>query len=304
MLRRKFIQRTTSGLLVLGLGSFPNELFASNNTTKLTILHTNDVHSRIDPFPLDGGKYQGLGGAAKRATLIDRIRKEEENVLLFDCGDILQGTPYFNFYEGSLEFELMNKMKYDAATIGNHDFDAGIEKLSEHIDNSNFQMLNCNYNLSNTPLKNNVKNYKIFDIQNVKIGVLGVGIKLDGLVPKNLYGDAEYLDPIKNANETASLLKNEFKCDLVICLSHLGYEYESDRPSDLKLAKSSNSIDLILGGHTHTCLDVPTSVANKNGEEVLVNQVGWAGIRLGRLDYYFTKTKKRKKVVPKSTNVR
>jgi len=303
MIRRKFIQNTTSGILVLGLGGFPTELFAKSNTTKLTILHTNDVHSRIDPFPMDGGKYQGLGGAAKRATLIDKIRKEEDNVLLFDCGDILQGTPYFNFYEGSLEFELMNSMKYDAATIGNHDFDAGIEKLAEHLNNVSFDMLNCNYNLSNTPLQKGVKKYKIFEFEEIKIGVFGLGIELDGLVPAGLFGETEYLNPMENANKTASTLKNDLKCDLVVCLSHLGYKYESNRPSDVLLAKNSKDIDLILGGHTHTFLDIPTSIQNKNGNEVLVNQVGWAGIRLGRLDFYFTKAKKRKKVVSKSTNV-
>ena len=305
MIRRKFIQKTSSGILVLGLAGISNQLFAKGYTSKITILHTNDVHSRIEPFPLDGGKYQGLGGIAKRSTLIEKIRKEEKNVLLFDCGDILQGTPYFNFYKGSIEFELMNKMRYDAGTIGNHDFDAGIEKLSEHLKSSNFQMLNCNYGFKNTPLSSSIDPYKIFEKDNLRIGVFGVGIKLDGLVPAALIGETQYNDPLENANKTANVLKNELQCDLVVCLSHLGYKYESKKVSDVVLAQNSSDIDLILGGHTHTFLEVPSSIKNKKGKEVLVNQVGWAGIRLGRLDFHFTETKKlkRKKVLPSSIPV-
>ncbi len=301
MLRRTFLRKSASGLVLLGGVGIPYELMAAGQVTKLSILHSNDVHSRIDPFPMDGGKYQGLGGASKRAALIQKIRREEENVLLFDCGDILQGTPYFNFYEGSLEFELMNKMGYDAATIGNHDFDAGIEKLAEHVKGSSFSMLNTNYKIANSPLDGLVKPYKVFQKGEIKIGVFGIGIKLDGLVPAALYGEVQYMDPLKNANKTAAILKKDLKCDLVVCLSHLGYEYESNKISDRVVAAQSENIDLILGGHTHTFLDEPEVVLNSKDEEVLINQVGWAGIRLGRIDYYFEKTKKKKKKISSST---
>ncbi len=294
MNRRHFLKRSSSGILLLGTMGFPTQLFAGDSVIKLTILHTNDVHSRIDPFPMDGGKYQGLGGAAKRAALLKKIRAEEENVLLFDCGDMLQGTPYFNFYEGKLEFELMNEMRYDATTIGNHDFDAGIETLGRHLGNTNFVTLNTNYGLDNTPLNNKVQAYKVFEKAGLKIGVLGVGIELDGLVPAKLYGETQYSEPIQSANKTASILKKELKCDLVVCLSHLGYKYETNKVSDYVLAKQSQNIDVILGGHTHTFMEQPDIVQNKDGEEVLINQVGWAGIRLGRLDYYFVRGRKGK----------
>ncbi len=295
--RRNFIKKTATGLLMLGATNWTHELWASGSFTKLTILHTNDVHSRIEPFPMDGGKYQGLGGISKRTTLIKQIRQSEKNVLLLDCGDILQGTPYFNFYDGALEFKLMNEMGYDAATIGNHDFDAGIEQLSKHLDTAKFAMLNTNYEVKNTPLKGKVQPHKIFEFGDIKVGVLGVGIQLDGLVPSKLYGETQYNDPLKSANDTAAILKSEQKCDLVVCLSHLGFEYDSDKISDVVLAQNSKHIDLILGGHTHTFLPEPVVHKNLDGEEVIVNQVGWAGIRLGRLDYYVKHKNKKKKVL-------
>lgn len=290
--RRSFIQKTGAGLLVVGLAP-PTSLLAHPELTKLTILHTNDVHSRIEPFPMDGGKYQGLGGTAKRAALIDKIRAKEKNVLLFDCGDILQGTPYFNFYGGELEFELMNRMKYDAATIGNHDFDAGIEKLGEHISNANFPFLSANYNFDDTILNKKLEPYTIFEKSGLKIGVLGVGIKLGGLVPPHLFKETKYQDPIEQANLFAQRLKHELGCHFVVCLSHLGYRYDSNKVSDVVLAQSSKDIDLILGGHTHTFMEVPDRVKNQKGKPVIINQVGWAGIQLGRLDFWFSRKRKK-----------
>lgn len=262
---------------------------------KLTILHTNDVHSRIEPFPMDGGKNQGKAGVAKRAALLDKIRKEEEHVLLLDAGDMFQGTPYFNYFKGELEIKLMSQLGYDAGTIGNHDFDAGIENLEKQLKaHANFDILNTNYDFSNTIMNGVAKTYKIVQKGPIKIGITGVGVELDGLVPSPLYKETQYLDPIENAEKQAALLKNELKCDYVICLSHLGYSYETNKVSDLVLAKESKNIDLIIGGHTHTFLDQPTIVENKAGEEVLVSQAGWAGIMLGRLDIYFEKSMRKK----------
>ena len=288
--RRNFLK--TGGVLAaaaLNLNTF--DAIAAGDVVKLTILHTNDVHSRIEPFPMDGSKYQGLGGTARRSALIKSIRAKENNVLLFDAGDIFQGTPYFNKYGGELEIKLMSEMNYDAATMGNHDFDNGLAGFYKQLPHANFPILCSNYDFSNTLLNKSTLPYQVFKKQGIKIGVFGIGIKLAGLVGEVNYGDTVFLDPVKTANQTASLLKNDLKCDLVICLSHLGYKYESDRVSDQVLAKNTRNIDLIIGGHTHTFMDQPEDVLNLDGKITTINQVGFAGINLGRLDYYFERYK-------------
>ncbi len=293
MKRREFLHTFGAGAMIAGMGAFPIRALAGNaDILKLTILHTNDVHSRIEPFPMDGSRYQGLGGAARRAALIKKIRQEESHVLLFDSGDIFQGTPYFNVYGGELEMKLMSEMGYDAATIGNHDFDAGIEGLYKQLPNANFPLISSNYDFSNTIMNGKTLPYKIFKIEQIKIGVLAVGIELEGLVPAALYKETRYLDPIANANRVAAQLKHDEKCDYVICLSHLGYKYRDEKVSDMVLAQSSQDVDLILGGHTHTFLDQPDVISNKVGKPVLVNQAGWAGIMLGRLDIFFERNRK------------
>ena len=279
---------------LLGTGTLPLHAIGTPETVKLTILHTNDVHSRIDPFPMDGGRNQGLGGAARRAALINKIRKEEEHVLLLDAGDIFQGTPYFNFFGGELEFKLMSAMNYDAATLGNHDFDAGIDGLNKQLPNASFPFIISNYDFSDTLLTGKTQPYLTLKKGPLKIGVLGVGIELKGLVPDNLYGATRVLDPIKMANKYAAQLKLEEDCDYVICLSHLGYRYRDAKISDLVLAENTSNIDLIIGGHTHTFLKEPTVLMNQNNQPVYVNQAGWAGILLGRLDLYFERNKKNK----------
>ena len=289
--RRRFVKTFGSAILASSALLSPIQALANkNDLIKLTILHTNDVHSRIEPFPMDGGRFQGLGGAAKRAKLIQQIRKEEKEVLLLDSGDIFQGTPYFNFFGGELEFKLMSEMKYDAVTIGNHDFDGGIDTLKKQLKHANFQFISSNYDFKNTVLKEDVKPYQIFQKGDLKIGILGIGIELDGLVPKNLYKETQYLNPIKQANQTANILKNDERCDLVICLSHLGYKYQTDKVDDNDLAAQSENIDIILGGHTHTFLDNPEIIQNQKNQPVAIHQVGWAGIVLGRLDIYFERT--------------
>ena len=290
--RRKFIAQST---LAAGTLLASNNLFASfaNNAdvTKLTILHTNDVHSRLEPFPMDGSKTQGLGGVAPRAALINKIRGEVEHVLLLDAGDIFQGTPFFNIYKGEPEMKAMAAMKYDAATMGNHDFDDGLDDFALQLQHANFPIIICNYDFTDTPMQGKTIEYKIFKKGKLKIGVTGVGVELRGLVADNLYGNTKYLDPIENANRVAAKLKKEDKCDMVICLSHLGFKYHDDKVSDDVFAKQSENIDLIIGGHTHTFFDAPLLYKNKIGDDVLVNQVGWAGIVLGRLDFEFSKTK-------------
>jgi 5'-nucleotidase len=285
MKRRNFIQSMllASGGMVIS----PRLTWAADDNRKikkLVILHTNDMHSHIESFADNDPNYPGKGGIAKRATMIQKIRDEGAATLLLDCGDIFQGTPYFNYYLGELEIKLMNEMKYDAATIGNHDFDGGLDNLGAKMQMADFKFLNCNYDLSGTPLKDQVMPYQIFKKGGLKIGVLGVGIKLEGLVDKKLYGSIGYLDPVENANRVAKILKHEKNCDLVICLSHLGYEYKNAQISDLVLASQSTDIDIILGGHTHTFLKEGVKVDNKSGKKILVSQAGWAGLILGRVD--------------------
>jgi len=293
MKRREFIQKTAAGsaLVVSGLAL---SSFENPEVKKLTILHTNDVHSHIDPFTIDDPKYPNMGGAARRATLIEQIRREEPNVLLLDAGDIFQGTPYFNYYGGELEFRLMSMMKYDLATMGNHDFDNGIDGFHAMLPHAQFDFVSANYDFKNTVLNGIVKPYKIFIKDGVKIGVFGLGVELQGLVDKKLYKETVYLNPIEIAQDMAHTLKHREKCDLVVCLSHLGFAYpnEKEKVSDLVLSWRTRDIDLIIGGHTHTFLTKPQIEKNLDGKEVMVNQVGCYGINLGRIDFTFEKGKK------------
>ncbi len=294
MQRRTFVKRASIGAVLLGSGQFPAQALSATNTVKLTILHTNDQHSRIEPFPMDGGKYQGKGGFARRATIIEKIRQTEKNVLLFDAGDTFQGTPYFNYFGGELEFKLMSKLGYDAITIGNHDFDGGIEGLHRQLKHATFPILIANYDFSATIMSGKTKPYTVFRKEGLKIGVFGIGIELDGLVAEKLYKKTRYLPPVETANKYATLLKKKEKCDYIICLSHLGYKYETEKISDIVMAQNTRHIDLIIGGHTHTFLDKPDAVKDLNGNEVLINQVGWAGLMLGRIDVFFEKTGRKK----------
>ena len=298
--RRSFIKQ--SGLGILGLSLVPQLSFAKRGDVKITILHTNDMHSHIQPFT--SGRNKGLGGMAQRAGLINSIREKEDHVLLLDAGDIFQGTPYFNFYGGELEFKLMSEMKYDAVTIGNHDFDNGLEGFAKQLPHANFPFLIANYDFSDTILKEKFKAYKVFNKGGVKVGVFGIGIELDGLVPKKLYGNTIYKDPIETANKYATLLKKEKKCDLVICLSHLGFKYKNEKVSDMVLATQSHDIDLIIGGHTHTFLKKPVSMLNLDKKEVIINQVGWAGINIGKVDFHFSQKGASKKVLGRSIFVK
>lgn len=292
MKRREFIEKSSASTALLGLGLSLSS-FQSVSTKHLTILHTNDVHSHIDPFPSDDPRNANMGGVARRANLIKTIRNENPNVLLLDAGDIFQGTPYFNYYSGELEFKLMSMMQYDASTIGNHDFDNGIEGLYAQMPHATFEFISSNYDFSNTAMNGLVKPYKIFNKQGLKIGVFGLGIELSGLVDQRMYKETIYNDPIETTQEMVRILKKEQKCDLIICLSHLGYKYRDNdsKICDVKLAELSEDIDLIIGGHTHTFLDKPSVLKNKIGNDVLVNQVGCYGINLGRIDFYFDNDK-------------
>lgn len=292
MERRSFLKSTIVG--AAGLALTENVWALDVNKKQLTILHTNDVHSYIDPFPADHPKNPNKGGIARRAAVINKIREENPNTLLLDAGDIFQGTPYFNFYGGALEIKLMSLLGYDFATLGNHDFDNGIEGLSKNLKYAKFKFVSANYDLRKTILDGQILPYQTIIKGGVKVGIFGLGIDLKGLIDKKYYKETNYLDPVEIATDITAKLKQNEKCDLVICLSHLGYEYKNDpaKISDLVLAGKTKDIDLIIGGHTHTFLEKPTLVKNSIGKEVLVNQTGCYGLNLGRVDFFFEKGKK------------
>ena len=301
--RRSFIKRS---LLFLGgtltlpyIEVFAKPLSLENKKTRrICVLHTNDFHSHFEAFPSTHPTWPNQGGILQLGGLIQQIRSEEENVLLFDCGDVFQGTPYFNFFEGKPELQWMGKMGYHAGTLGNHDFDNGIDGLVNKMPFANFPFVNCNYGVKDTALEGKLKKSIILKKNGLKIGILGVGIDLTGLVPDTNWKGIQYHNPIIAADNEARYLKLDQHCDMVICLSHLGYQYDTFKPSDIMLASNTKHIDVILGGHTHTFLEKPTEVKNSEGQIVLVNQVGWGGIHLGRIDFDIEKKRfNRKQVV-------
>ncbi|MCG1036809.1 bifunctional metallophosphatase/5'-nucleotidase [Polaribacter sargassicola] len=289
MKRRDFIKSTSAVSTLALVGGLTIPSFTTKKQRHITILHTNDTHSHIEPFKANDNRFPNRGGVARRATLISKIRQENKNTLLLDAGDIFQGTPYFNYFGGELEFKLMSTLQYDVATIGNHDFDNSIDGLYKQLPNAKFDFVSANYDFKNTVLDTHIKPYKVIVKDGIKIGVFGLGIELEGLVGKKMYKETGYLDPIEITQEITQKLKNEEECDLIICLSHLGYYYKNNpnKISDLNLAKVTKDIDLIIGGHTHTFLPKPTIVKNNEGKNLLVNQVGAYGVNLGRIDFYF-----------------
>ena len=298
MKRRHFLKKIKfSSIYGLTLPYFINDDHFDNGSKKITILHTNDVHSHIDPFPKNDPLNPSGGGVIARANLINLVKKDNPHTLVLDAGDVFQGTPYFNFFGGELELKLMSKMGYNASTLGNHEFDNGMEKLSKVLNHANFSFLNSNYTLKNTPLENKIKSHEIFNINGIKIGVFGLGIELEGLVEKKLYKGIKYLNPIEISKDISDDLKYNHNCDLIICLSHLGFSYSKDKNimCDLILAKQTKNIDLIIGGHTHTFLDEPVKVKNLENKDVIINQVGCFGINLGKIDFYFSENNKHQK---------
>ena len=296
--RRDFLRYMLGAAAIYGGASSlqANTLLSNKGLSKLTILYTNDVHSRVEPFPDNDPKYPNQGGAARRAAIIKKIRSEEKNVILLDAGDIFQGTPYFNFYAGELEYKLMSQMGYDVTTFGNHDFDLGVDNIIKQMPNASFEFVNANYEFKDSPLAGRINPYKIIVKNGLKIGIFGLGIELQGLVEKKNYGDIKYNDPIEAAKRIAAILKHDKKCDYVICLSHLGYDYKENKVSDTVLSEKTQDVDLIIGGHTHTFLDEPKLKTNAANKPVYITQVGWAGIWLGRIDVMFSKNTVQKTV--------
>ena len=302
--RRQFLQTVTGGGAMLGLGFLTSGFrMEKREKVKLTVLHTNDVHSHLEPFPSNDPKYANLGGVERRAALIRSIRAKEKNVILIDAGDIFQGTPYFNMFRGEVEMKMMTAMGYEASAIGNHDFDGGLDNLAFQLQHAGFPLLCANYDFTGTPMEGKTIPYRIWEHEGVRTGIFGLGIELAGLVDSRLYGKTVYQDPIIKSAEMVKTLRDGKKCDVVICLSHLGYKYENEKVSDMVLAKKSRGIDIIIGGHTHSFLDKPVVVKNREGEDVVISQVGWAGIRLGKIEIFTDKISKEKTIATASAEI-
>jgi 5'-nucleotidase len=284
--RRSFIKNISVGGAVIA-SSIPLLAVKNNNTQHLCILHTNDTHSRIDPYPDNDPNYPNMGGYARRSALISSVRQSNEHVLLLDSGDIFQGTPYFNLYGGEPELKLMSQMQYDASTIGNHEFDNGLEHLAKILRHASFPFISSNYDFTGTPMEGKTLTHKVIQKGNVKVGLYGLGIALQGLVGTNLYGNTKYHDPLQTAMKMEHFLKEEKKCDLIICLSHLGYRYRNEDVSDVVIAQNTRFTNIILGGHTHTLLENHAEILNAAEKKVYIGQTGYGGVRLGRIDLYF-----------------
>lgn len=292
MKRREFVK---TALFLGSAMQFPHvwieDVKAESDLYKLTILQTNDTHSRIDPFPMNGSKFQGLGGIARRATLVKKIRQENPNTLLLDAGDVFQGTPYFNFYKGKVEFVTMSLCGYNAITLGNHEFDNGIESLVTALQYTNFPIVNCNYDLGDSLLKSHLKKYMIRQFGPIKVGITGVGIDFTDMVALDKHKGVNYIHPIKPLQEIVNYLRDKIDCSCVIVLSHLGYKYESDKVSDVVIAREVDGIDWIVSGHTHTFMRKPDIIISKKGHVTRILQVGWAGVVLGKSDLFFDREK-------------
>lgn len=247
----------------------------------LTILHTNDTHSQVEP--LEKGVSNGdCGGYARRLGLIAQEREQDPDLLLFDAGDFCQGTPYFNIYKGDIEIEAINRMKYDAVTLGNHEFDNGVNTLAEKLAKLKCPVVCANYVVEGSPLEDIVKPYTILYRKGLKIGVFGLGVDPQGLITDVNFSPLKYLDPIETGNRTADMLKNEQHCDVVICLSHIGTLQRDGIACDSVLIRNSRNIDLVIGGHTHKLFE-NHKVTNLEGDSILSVQMLKSGVYVGKI---------------------
>jgi len=297
MKRRKFLS-TAAGF---GAGLFapsfffrklawsPNLAQPMNGEAEIliTILHTNDTHSQIEPLPANDTIYAGKGGVARRATLVKRVRQENPNTLVLDAGDVFQGTPYFNFYKGEVEYRAMSLIGYDAGTIGNHEFDNGVLALATAMQFAKFDLVSANYDVNGTPLEKYVKRYVVREVAGVRIGLFGLGISPVGLITPANFKGVTYEDPVQVSSEVVRDLREKEGCSMVLCMSHLGYypEPKVGEIGDSQVAARVDGIDFIASGHTHTFMHEPARVVQPSGAETLVFQVGRSGIYVGRVDF-------------------
>lgn len=263
----------------------------SVSAQQLHILQTSDTHSRIEPIsPEAADTYAGMGGVVRRATFVKQYRDKHPEMLLLDCGDISQGTPYYNFFQGELEVKMMNLMGYDAMTIGNHEFDFGLDNMARLFRMATFPVVCSNYDVTGTVLEGLVKPYIVLERNGAKIGIFGLSPKMEGLVQASKCEGVVYNDPIAVAQEMADLLKEKEGCDVVICLSHLGFSSSKpDDPSDENLITKTRNIDLVLGGHSHTFMEKPVVYPNADGLEIPLLHTGKSGIYVGEMVLTLTK---------------
>ena|ERR1700752_3680997 len=258
-----------------------------NGETLITVLHTNDTHSQIDPVLDNDKSWAGKGGVARRATLVKRIRKENPNTLLIDAGDVLQGTPYFNFYKGEVEYKAMSLIGYDAGTLGNHEFDNGVEALAKALQNATFDIISTNYDVRGSLLEKKVKTHAVKVVGGIRVGLFGMGISPDGLITNENFAPLKYMDPVRMARGAVKLLREQERCQLVLGMSHLGYypNPKDDEVGDTQVAAQVEGIDFIASGHTHTFMEKPFLQKNPAGKDTVIFQVGKSGIYLGRVDF-------------------
>jgi 5'-nucleotidase len=295
--RRKFIGASAAtGVALFSSRSIIGSLAGSPATSILrpaadekliTILHTNDTHSQIDPFPKDDRLYPDKGGVARRATLVKRVRKENPNTLLVDAGDAFQGTPYFNFYKGEVEYKSMSQIGYDVGTIGNHEFDNGVDALAAAMKFANFDFVSTNYEVHGTALEARVKPYVVREVAGVRIGLFGLGISPRALITPANFKGITYRDPVAASRGVVKVLRETEKCRLIVGLSHLGYykEPKGEEIGDSQVAAQVDGIDFIASGHTHTFMEKPVVQKQPSGQETVIFQVGKSGINVGRIDF-------------------
>jgi len=256
---------------------------------RITLLHTNDTHSRIEPFGPGMGSLTGRGGIARRATLVRQLRKDLGPVLLLDAGDVFQGTPYYNLYKGRLDYKLMSLAGYDAGTLGNHDFDSGVEALLAALEEAKFPMLNCNFDCKGAPaLGKRLRPWLVREFPGIRVGLTGVGVDFRNLVSPRNHAGVTWKDPYESLKPVVRHLREKEKVDLVVVLSHLGHDSKGERHDDLKMPAAVPGIDAIIGGHSHTFLEEPVRVPTPAGN-TLIFQVGFGGVNLGRLDFTLVK---------------
>jgi 5'-nucleotidase len=300
--RRKFLSATLAGGATLALSSkgfshlspAPKKfdalaaplLEAKEGERLITILHTNDQHSQIDPLPAND-KYAGKGGVARRATLVKRVRKENPNTLMIDAGDVFQGTPYFNIYKGEVEYKSMSAIGYDVGTLGNHDFDNGVGALVAAMKFANFDFVSANYDVRGTPLESRVKPFVIRELAGVRIGLFGLGISPEGLITPDNFKGVKYVDPVGAARGAVRVLREREGCAMVVCMSHLGYypKPQGKEIGDTQVVAQVDGIDFIASGHTHTFMEKPVLAKQPSGKDTVIFQVGKSGIYVGRVDF-------------------
>lgn len=265
---------------------------SAQDVKELVIYHTNDTHSKIEPYAenFKDTSWAGKAGYVRRATFMKEARKENKDVLLFDCGDFSQGSPYYNMFKGEVEVCLMNEMGYDAGTIGNHEFDFGLDNMLRLFKMAKFPIVCANYDFTGTVLEGVVKPYIIIERNGLKIGVFGLSPRMEGLVQAANCEGVVYNEPNAAANEVADLLKNKEGCDAVICLSHLGWKSGPLNPaSDENLIANTRNIDVVLGGHSHSLFVSPEYYKNLDGKEVSNYQMGKSAVYVGKMVLKFVK---------------